>query len=286
MVGSESVPPTFSPPVCQVYEHNFEKELRRLWYYAQFYPVISIDTEFPGFVHGERAVSKVPGAFRSFELMARNVKELKLIQLGISISDMQGDSIVDGGTWQFNFRFDIDRDKHDGRRRRSGTQTLKRAGLEFRRLRDNGIPHDLFFKTLKTSGLLQNPTLRWVSYHGLYDFGYMVKYLNEKKGLQNARVFQESLQAYFPKRCDIKVLALGHENLPTHGGLQNLADHTKCERIGTKNHAGSDSALTRDVFVKLVQGTGLRQKLASQNGLLFGTPRYYYSHVKKRRVAN
>lgn len=194
--------------------------------------------------------------------MARNVEDLQLIQLGVSLSDVRGNTVAGGGTWQFNFRFDVLSDRHGGRRVPSGIQVLMVAGFDFPRLRKHGIPHGLFFNELEANGLLRNPKVRWVTYHGLHDFGYLFKYLTrvpDKKGLRNDREFEEVLQTYFPKRSDLKVLALTDANLPTYGGLQNLADCTQCVRHGTNNHAGLDAALIRYVFIKLSQGMNFKR---------------------------
>ena len=62
----------------------------------------------------------------------RNIAQMKLIQLGITLSDHKG-SIK--GTWQFNFNFNLKIDKSEP----EAINILKRAGIDFERLSDEGI---------------------------------------------------------------------------------------------------------------------------------------------------
>lgn len=42
-----------------------------------------------------------------YQVIKDNVNELKLIQVGISLSNEQGEVPEENITWQFNFRFDL-----------------------------------------------------------------------------------------------------------------------------------------------------------------------------------
>ena len=64
------------------------------------------DTEFPG------VVARPIGEFRStsdyqYQLLRCNVDLLKIIQLGMSLYDSQGNQPMGGSTWQFNFKFNL-----------------------------------------------------------------------------------------------------------------------------------------------------------------------------------
>jgi CCR4-NOT transcription complex subunit 7/8 len=60
---------------------------------------------------------------------------------------------------------------------------LTRAGISFERLREQGISVNEFSDYLVSSGkgvviiegLLLNPKVRWVVFHGGYDFAYLLK---------------------------------------------------------------------------------------------------------------
>jgi CCR4-NOT transcription complex subunit 7/8 len=56
-----------------------------------------------------------------------NVDFLKVIQIGISLSDENGKCPEPVSTWQFNFNFDIDVDP----RAQSSIDMLKSSGIDF-----------------------------------------------------------------------------------------------------------------------------------------------------------
>ena len=70
------------------------------------YPFVAMDTEFPGIV------AKPIGNFSSmdeykYQLVKCNVDLLKMIQLGVTLFDAQGNRPPGVCTWQFNFRWAI-----------------------------------------------------------------------------------------------------------------------------------------------------------------------------------
>lgn len=54
---------------------------------------------------------------------------------------------------------------------------LKRSGLDFDKHKAKGIPHEKFAEYLITSGLVLNPDMHWITFHGGVDFGYLLKSL-------------------------------------------------------------------------------------------------------------
>jgi len=70
-----------------------------------------MDTEFPGVVFKPEDPEEHTSKFQ-YEMVKSNVNALKLIQLGITLSDENGrypDGIC---TWQFNFKFDLESDTY------------------------------------------------------------------------------------------------------------------------------------------------------------------------------
>lgn len=64
------------------------------------------DTEFPG------VVARPIGSFKTssdyhYQTMRCNVDLLKIIQIGITLADAQGNYPPDVSTWQFNFKFSV-----------------------------------------------------------------------------------------------------------------------------------------------------------------------------------
>lgn len=257
--------------IKDVWNCNLKFEFGRLCKCAQDYPIIAIDTEFPGFLYDDLAVKSDSREMRSFQRMVMNVREMKLIQLGVTLSDYDGNKPKDGSTWQFNFRFDINKDRHDGSVN-GGMEIMKRTGVNFDLFKKHGISHDIFFACLLRSGLLANPYYHWVSYHGLYDFGYIIKHLHRNVVPDNVYLFEMFFKSYFPTSSDVKVATINDSHLPHRGGLENLSRYFGCKRIGIQHQAGSDSAVTMEIFTKMIQNPQYRLKLENQAGLLFDTP--------------
>ena len=103
--------------VREVWEDNLEKELEIIRGVIDDYPYVAMDTEFPG------VVARPVGDFKTsreyhYQTLRVNVDMLKLIQLGLTLSNEEGklpkhnDELC---VWQFNFReFDVENDIHSG----------------------------------------------------------------------------------------------------------------------------------------------------------------------------
>lgn len=96
---------------------NLETEFAALRAAVDKYPFISMvsygvgnpadcqDTEFPGIVARPIGTFKT-GSDYHYQTMRCNVDMLKIIQLGITLCDEEGNS-PEGMTWQFNFQFNL-----------------------------------------------------------------------------------------------------------------------------------------------------------------------------------
>lgn len=101
------------------------------------------------------------------------------------------------------------------------------------------------------SGLVLNEDVRWICFHGSYDFAYLIKILCSRPLKDtNPNDFFYFLSKYFPYIYDVKVL-LRNVHCIKGGGLQKLANTLNVKRIGMNHQAGSDSLLTGNVFFKL-----------------------------------
>ena len=79
---------------------------RALWSMPCLFPHSLQDTEFPG------VVARPVGSFAShtdyhYQTLRCNVDLLKIIQLGITFADENGELADDCPTWQFNFKFNL-----------------------------------------------------------------------------------------------------------------------------------------------------------------------------------
>ena len=64
------------------------------------------DTEFPGVVARPIGQWKSTSEYH-YQTMRCNVDLLKIIQVGITLADAEGNMPPEPSTWQFNFRFSI-----------------------------------------------------------------------------------------------------------------------------------------------------------------------------------
>lgn len=225
--------------IQNVWKHNLEEELRNMAQKIKEYPYIAMDTEFPG------VIAKPIGTFSTqtiymYHQLRCNVSLLNLIQLGISLSNEKGDRPTPC-TWQFNFHFD----KKASMSAQESMHILENAGIDFERLRKDGISIDAFGEQVTTSGLLMNSALRWISFHSSYDFGYFIKAITGKDLPNTIDEFSYVLMKVFPYFYDIKYLI---NMVGKKGGLQDLADELAIEREGIQHQAGSDALLTLKVF--------------------------------------
>ena len=92
-----------------------------------------------------------------------NVDSLKLIQVGITVCDAEGNYPSDVATWQFNLRFDINNDQYSP----ESISLLMNSGIDFETMSHRGIPFEKFGEYFIVSGLLLNEEIHWVSFHGI-----------------------------------------------------------------------------------------------------------------------
>lgn len=190
------------------------------------------------------------GSFRSqsefiYQTLRCNVDMLKIIQLGITLADAQGNFPPDVCTWQFNFKFSLENDTYA----QESIDLLTSCGIEFSRFDKEGLDVADFGELLVTSGLVLLPDIKWISFHSGYDFGYLLKVLMANPLPAEEAPFFELLRLFFPSFYDIKYLMKTCKSLK--GGLQDIADDLCIERVGMQHQAGSDSLLTAKAFFKI-----------------------------------
>ncbi|CAN0838459.1 Probable CCR4-associated factor 1 homolog 7 [Linum grandiflorum] len=217
------------------------------------FPFIAMDTEFPGIVLRLVGNFKNGSADYNYQTLKANVDLLKLIQLGLTFSDENGNlpTCRTGKycVWQFNFReFNPLEDVYAD----DSIELLTQSGIDFRKNTEVGVDAKRFSELLMSSGIVLNDNVHWVTFHSGYDFGYL---------------FFKLIRLYFPVLYDIKHLVKFCNSL--HGGLNKLAELLDVERIGICHQAGSDSLLTCFTFMKLKQSffNGSTEKYV---GVLYG----------------
>ncbi|RWR75472.1 putative CCR4-associated factor 1 7 [Cinnamomum micranthum f. kanehirae] len=261
------LPKSDSIIIRDVWDDNLEEEFAQIRDIVDDYPYIAMDTEFPGIVLRRVGSFKTSADYLYLTLKA-NVDLLKLIQLGLTFSDEDGNLPTCGTdrfcVWQFNFReFDVGSDVYAY----DSIELLRQSGIDFRKNNERGVNAARFGELLMSSGIVLNDAVHWVTFHSGYDFGYLLKLLTCQNLPDTQAGFFNLIKMYFPTVYDIKHLMKFCNSL--HGGLNKLAELLEVERIGICHQAGSDSLLTSCTFKKLKESffNGSTEKYA---GVLYG----------------
>ena len=230
--------------IKEVYNDNLDEAFREISTIIKKYNYIGMDTEFPGCVYELKSLTKD----FYYKSMKDSVNSTKLIQLGISLTNEKGQfpEKYKYHTWQFNFAFDEEKDKFS----QDSINLLKNNGIDFPKLKKDGISPIAFAEKLMVSGLVLNPKIKWVSYHGAYDFAYLLKILIKDNLPEVEDEFIKILKIYFPCFYDVKMIIRNNENL-FNGGLNKLIMNLNIERKGINHQAGSDAIATIEAFHKL-----------------------------------
>jgi CCR4-NOT transcription complex subunit 7/8 len=236
--------------IRDVWAGNLQEEMLKMRDIAEQYPYVSMDTEFPG------VVAKAVGPFRTpkeynYQTVKCNVDLLKVIQIGLTFADDTGKRPEGICTWQFNFSFDLVQDLYA----QESVDFLRQCGLDFERHTAEGIDVQDFAELLMSSGIVLDPEVHWISFHGSYDFGYLLKILTCQPLPDEEADFFDLLRAYFPSLYDIKFMLRSVEKLrPTWtSSLNMLCSYLDVHRVGQEHQAGSDSLVTSHCFFCLVE---------------------------------
>ncbi|GJN03626.1 hypothetical protein PR202_ga21092 [Eleusine coracana subsp. coracana] len=267
-------PPAADPPadleIRDVWAKNLEEEFGMIRRVVDAYPYVAMDTEFPG------VVVKPVGTFRNqnelnYAILEGNVNVLKLIQLGLVLSDKSGafPRCGTGGRaciWQFNFRgFDPLTDPSNA----DSIDLLRRSGIDFDRFAAEGADTNRFAELMMSSGVVLNHDVQWITFHSGHDFGYLLRLLTGMNMPDTLEGFLELTKIFFPVLYDVKHIMKYCGEGGLYGGLSKLAEQLKVERVGTGHQAGSDSLLTLQCFNKLKE-LYLKDSVKKYAGVLFG----------------
>lgn len=276
--------------IRDVWKHNLAEEMAILRELIDDYPYVAMDTEFPGIV-GRPMGSFIDKSDYHYQTLRVNVDMLKIIQVGISLFNEKGETpqarttAGDGSepkevitkyvathgslplAWQFNFQFNINEDMAN----QVSIESLQQAGIDFEKLERDGIDPNTFAALMTPSGLVGDEDVKWLSFHGGYDFGYFTKCLMNETLPKDGNRFDFLMKKWFPTTYDVKYLLKFAIKLHSSGrltpadpsaseilqkfeqksGLEAAAELFKVKRLGPAHQAGSDSLLTGKVFFNL-----------------------------------
>lgn len=163
-----------------------------------------------------------------YQCMRCNVDLLKMLQLGITPFDEEGNTLPTTltspdvpaelareiarqlpkhyhnlplpTTWQFHFKFSRLEDMYS----EVALTSWMQAGIEIERLATDGIDPGIFASTMMTSGLICDDDVHWLTNHAVYDLGYLLKVLSDEELPDDENQFQAIMSKYFPSIYDIK----------------------------------------------------------------------------------
>ncbi|XP_023511526.1 putative CCR4-associated factor 1 homolog 8 [Cucurbita pepo subsp. pepo] len=245
-----------------VWSHNLSEEIELIKQCLSEFPIVAIDTEFPGFL---RWTPKGVSDEEFYECLQFNVNRLSILQLGLTLTNDNGKI---GMTWEFNFQ-DFDKISN-----MEGVYSLdsflKNKGFNFNILRSYGIAPQEFgkqFNPILRSGKIQ----RWITFHGLYDIAYLMKFTYIRCMPTSMSMFAISAAHILGTVTDLKHMARYSNNLLNGNlGLKRLAKLLQVNRTGTAHFAGSDSLLTAAVYAKMKIIMKVEPK--KHEGFLYGLP--------------
>lgn len=256
--------------IRQVWAHNVESEFQAIRYVAERFPYVSMDTEFPGVIHcpSKHHASLTPS--ERYAALKANVDALHLIQVGLAFA--ASPDAPPSVAFEINLReFDPRVHRHNPK----SVALLAEHGLDFAAHRSHGVDARVFAALLMSSGLVCSGGATWVTFHSAYDFGYLVKLLMGRKLPRTLPEFLGLVRVFFGEEVyDARHVMDSCAGL--YGGLDALAAHLGVERAAGRSHqAGSDAALTWDVFRRIRevyfgsrQGQG--QGVRAFAGVLYG----------------
>jgi CCR4-NOT transcription complex subunit 7/8 len=230
------------PHIKNVWKYNLEKEFARLSKAVEEgYNWVAMDTEFPGIVFNYVMDSKNPEM--GYRILKMNVDNLKLIQVGITVANEKGQKPAGTHTWQFNLNFNVNTEKYHP----ESITLLKEAGIVFEELIEHGIDPMCFGDILMSSGLVVNPDVTWIAFHGAYDFSYLLKVLINDLLPQTSDQYLIYLKHLFPNIYDIKTIINDIDEWKNLS-LSRLGNDLDLKRTGHQHQAGSDALLTVEIF--------------------------------------
>ncbi|CAN0873537.1 Putative CCR4-associated factor 1 homolog 8, partial [Linum grandiflorum] len=193
---------------------NFHQEFYVTKASLRYYPIVYVDSKFPGFIHDTPSYESEEARFDKLKF---NVGATSLIQLGLTLCNSNG---TISSAWQFNFKIDLVRDLYY----QKSIGFLTTHGIDFQKLKTRGVDRVKFGSMFAALiGRRQTP-ITWVTFHGVYDYTHIVKAVTFCPVVESSQVFLDVLRRVFDSVVDVKFMANFFKESGSAIGLQKLAD--------------------------------------------------------------
>ncbi|XP_052211397.1 putative CCR4-associated factor 1 homolog 8 isoform X6 [Diospyros lotus] len=190
-----------------------------------------------------------------YEDLKYNVDQTKIVQLGLTLLDDEGNI---GGTWQVNFYNFVVNEGCQGQfsfqssPNKDNVEKNENDSLNKKNRRKRDAVDMLHFSIVFNEMLSNHEDIKWVTFHGLYDFAYLWRLLGGQELPNSASEFLVMLGRVFGSVYDVKYMARFCEGLMDGElGLERLSKILEVERLSRAHQAGSDSLLTAGVFLRM-----------------------------------
>ncbi|KAF8064770.1 hypothetical protein N665_1167s0002 [Sinapis alba] len=240
-------PDVGSVVVREVWADNLDSEFELISGIVEDYPFISMDTEFPGVIYkADLRRRGNPGYI--YKLLKSNVDALSLIQLGLTLSDADGNLPDLASTGADSSGSSI-----------SATSTWIATPTRLTRSSSSVVTGSI------------SSSVSWVTFHSAYDFGYLVKILTRRELPGSLGEFLRLVRAFFGERVyDVKHMMRFCERR-LYGGLDRVARSLEVNReVGKCHQAGSDSLLTWQAFRRMRDLYFVKDGPEKHAGVLYG----------------
>ncbi|CAL9064691.1 unnamed protein product [Musa banksii] len=213
------------------------------------FPYVAIDTEFPGFI---RSTPRHASEEERYDDMKYNVDHMRLIQLGLTLFDKDGNTPWPGCCWQFNFSdFDPDTDACS----EDSIELLLHSGHNLQKNQRDGV--DAYrCSYLLCVKLFRHPhKSKYITFHGLYDVAFLIQMITRAPLPNTLNEFLVLTRSVFGDDLyDIKYISRFCEGLHEgKAGLLTLSKLLELEPVGIRHQAAYDSLLIRAIFNKMKQ---------------------------------
>lgn len=245
--------------VQEVWANNLHPEMERMRDVAEQYPCVSMETLLPGIIARPTGVFSNYAEY-NYQMMKCNVDLGKVIRLILAFTDQAGRRPDGTSTWAFNFALDVDKDMLHP----AAVDRLRSAnGVDLERHRSQGCSASSFAEILMSSGIVLSDEVRWVTvagagdfsdqppvmrgkaqpeegapleaFRGMYNFGHLLQILTSEALPDEAQAFFDTLDLFFPNRCDLGWKPCGPEAKSHRIGANGSYTHE--ERVSSRQVA-------------------------------------------------